>query len=212
MRVAELFHSVQGESSFAGRPCVFVRLAGCNLRCAYCDTPHAYADGVELTVDEVLDRVRGYGCGLVEITGGEPLFQPSTPELASRLCDAGYRVLVETNGSLDIAALDARCARVVDIKCPSSREAARFEPINLDRLTATDEVKLVIADEADYLFAVERLAAVRKRVPGITVLFAPVFGVLAPKTLVEWMLRDRLDARLNLQLHKYIWDPATRGV
>lgn len=212
MRISEIFQSIQGESSYAGRPCVFVRLTGCNLRCAHCDTRYAYEGGEKLSVSAILDRVRAFNCELVELTGGEPLLQASTPELALRLLDSGFRVLVETNGSLDISLLDSRCARIMDIKCPSSQEAASFDPENLLRLTPRDEVKLVVANEEDYAYARERLAEVRSAARGVTALLSPVFGELEPAVLVSWMLRDKLNARLNLQLHKYVWPPETRGV
>ncbi|MCP4715272.1 MAG: radical SAM protein, partial [Deltaproteobacteria bacterium] len=152
MKVNEIFYSIQGESSYAGYPCVFVRLTGCNLRCSYCDTRYAYDEGEDCTEEQVLERIAAYGCSLVEITGGEPLLQPDTPGLISRLLDRGCRVLLETNGSMDIGSVDRRCVRIVDIKCPSSGEAGRNDEANLARLTAQDEVKFVIGTREDFDF------------------------------------------------------------
>jgi 7-carboxy-7-deazaguanine synthase len=212
MRVFEIFHSIQGESSQAGLPCVFVRLTGCNLRCAFCDTQYAYEGGVKMSLGAILDTVRSMNCELVEITGGEPLLQAATPELALRLLDSGFRVLVETNGSFDISLLDSRCSRIMDIKCPSSGEMGSFDPENIRRLTPRDEVKFVLANEEDYSYARECLNELGNAAPRVVALLSPAFGTLAPSTLVSWMLRDKLRARLNLQLHKYVWPPETRGV
>ena len=216
LRVNEIFHSIQGESSYAGWPCVFVRLTGCNLRCTYCDTRYAYEEGSEMSVSEILDRVRAFRCRLVEVTGGEPLIQDETPQLVSGLLRRGYTVLVETNGSRDISLLDRECIKIVDFKCPSSGEAERNDLDNIRRLGENDEVKLVIGTREDYEFARElaelihgaRGAGGRRK----TVHFSPVLGVLEPRALAEWLLSDGLDVRLNLQLHKYIWDPEQRGV
>jgi 7-carboxy-7-deazaguanine synthase len=222
LRVNEIFHSIQGESSYAGWPCVFVRLTGCNLRCTYCDTRYAYDEGGEMNVSEILDRVRAFRCRLVEVTGGEPLIQHETPHLVSGLLRRGHTVLVETNGTRDISLLDRECIKIVDFKCPSSGEAERNDLENIQRLGESDEVKLVIGTREDYEFArdladlihgARGLDELRGHIgPGKTVHFSPVLGVLEPKTLAEWLLSDRLDVRLNLQLHKYIWDPGLRGV
>lgn len=213
MLVNEVFHSIQGESTFTGWPCAFVRLTGCNLRCAYCDTRYAYTEGVERGVEDLVRQVLGFGCGLAEVTGGEPLLQEETPFLARRLLEEGLRVLVETNGSFDIDRLDSRCVRIVDFKGPSSGEERANDYGNLKRLTPRDEVKLVIGSVEDYSFAVGILE--RLRVEGAkpgAVHFSPVYGGVDPAELAAWMLRDRLNVRLNLQLHKVIWGPDRRGV
>ena len=213
LRVNEVFYSIQGESSYAGLPCAFVRLTGCNLRCSYCDTRYAYDDGTDLTVKAVIDQVSSYRCRLVEITGGEPLIQSETPELVSILLQEGHEVLMETNGSLDISMVDPRCVKIMDIKCPSSGQADKNDLNNLKRLSEQDEIKFVIGSRGDYGFAKELMIrhgltlATRKKI-----LFSSVFDKLLPRTLVEWILEDHLDVRFQLQLHKYIWDPRQRGV
>ncbi|GAB6095551.1 7-carboxy-7-deazaguanine synthase QueE [Desulfatiferula olefinivorans] len=210
--VNEIFHSIQGESIHAGRPCVFVRLTGCNLRCRYCDTAYAYDEGRLLPLEQIVDQVSSFGCGLVEITGGEPLLQTETPRLAARLLDLGYEVLIETNGSRDIGSLDSRCVRIVDMKCPSSGEEPRNDYGNLSRLTPRDQLKFVMADAADYAYARKILRERRPAVPPSQILFSPVTGVLNPALLARWILTDGLDVRLHLQLHAVIWPDATRGV
>jgi 7-carboxy-7-deazaguanine synthase len=214
LRVNEVFRSIQGESTRAGWPCAFVRLTGCNLRCAYCDTRYAYDEGEDLAIEDILARVGALGCRLVEVTGGEPLLQAGTPDLVLALLERGHDVLVETNGSLDIGLVDPAAVRIVDFKCPSSGEAGSFDPANLDRLTPGDELKLVVAGRQDYLFARGLIAGLERRTTwhGIAVNLSPAFGVLAAADLSAWMLADRLQARLNLQLHKHIWPPETRGV
>jgi 7-carboxy-7-deazaguanine synthase len=213
LKVNEIFYSIQGESSFAGRPCVFIRLTGCNLRCSYCDTAYAYEEGEELPIEDLLSRVASYECPLVEITGGEPLLQDETPLLIARLLDTGFRVLLETNGSLDISLVDGRCTRILDIKCPGSGEVESNDWNNLSRLTKADEIKFVLSDHDDYAFARSVLA--RPDFPsGLIeeIHFSPVPGKLAPRTLADWLLKDRLPVRLHLQLHKIIWGPEARGV
>lgn len=213
LKVNEIFHSIQGESSFAGRPCVFVRLTGCNLRCKWCDTPYAYEAGEHMEISDIVDKISKYNCRLVEITGGEPLLQRQTPELITALLDQAFTVLLETNGTLDIGVVDDRCIRIVDIKCPSSGESGKNRSGNLALLTVQDEIKFVIADRQDYEYAKSMLTARGAgRNTGKPPLFSPVFGIMAAKTLAEWMLQDRLDARLQVQLHKVIWDPRKRGV
>jgi 7-carboxy-7-deazaguanine synthase len=214
IRVNEIFYSIQGESSHAGWPCVFVRLAGCNLRCAYCDTRYAYDEGALMTIEHISAGVRAFNCLLVEVTGGEPLIQEETPLLVESLLSEGFRVLVETNGSCDISLLDPRCARIVDIKCPSSGEQDANDYDNLERLSGNDELKFVVAERRDYEFArdlARRVQSAHARM-AIPVNFSPVFGSLAPRALAEWILDDRLQARLNVQLHKVIWGPDARGV
>lgn len=211
LRVHEVYYSLQGESTFAGRPCVLVRLTGCQMRCRWCDTEHAFYEGDWHTVDEVIDEVGGHGCPLVELTGGEPLLQPGALPLMERLCDAGYEVLLETGGGLDISGVDPRVRRVLDVKCPGSGEADANRWQNLELLTGRDEVKFVLAGEADYRWAVDvvRRHDLAARCP---VHFSPVHGELAPTELAAWVLRDRLAVRVSLQLHKLLWGAETRGV
>ena len=211
MRITEIFHSIQGESSYVGQPCVFVRLTGCPLRCTWCDTDYAFYGGQERSIDDVLAQVLDYGCPLVEVTGGEPLVQPDCLPFITRLCDAGYRVLLETSGTIDIEPVDPRAHVILDVKCPGSGMTDRMHWPNLSRLAAKDEAKFVLADRADYDWAREILAqyGVTVRCP---VLFSPVFGSLAVGTLADWILADKLPVRLQIQLHKYIWSPDLRGV
>ncbi len=206
LRVTEIFHSLQGETSRAGRPTVFVRLTGCPLRCGYCDTAYAFQGGESLSQDEVLARVALHGSALVCVTGGEPLAQRGTPALLTALCDAGYDVSLETSGALDIRPVDARVSRIVDIKTPGSGEMERNLWQNLDVLNARDELKFVLTDEADYEWAREMLRS-RDLAARCPVLFSPVHGSNA-RQLAEWILRDRLPVRLQLQLHKLLWDDA----
>jgi 7-carboxy-7-deazaguanine synthase len=210
--VNELFYSIQGESSYAGFPCVFIRLTGCNLRCSYCDTAYAYRDGNFMSLDQILEQVSAYSCPLVEITGGEPLIQEETPELAQRLLAAGYRVLIETNGSLDISSIDARCVKIVDFKCPSSGMEKKNDFGNLDRLSRHDEIKFVVGGKKDYGFAKGVYYAIRSKGLNNPVHFSPVFGRLSLRRLAEWILHDHLEARLSPQLHKIIWPSSARGV
>jgi 7-carboxy-7-deazaguanine synthase len=214
LRVNEIFYSIQGESSYAGRPCAFVRLTGCNLRCSYCDTQYAYDEGNYLDLTEIMDRVRSFSCTLVEVTGGEPLIQEETPVLIEALLDLGLTVLLETNGSRSISTVDQRCTKIVDFKCPSSGEADSNDLGNIARLQPHDEIKFVLGDREDYRYAKKLTGFIHKRSPywTNTVFFSPVFGKLAPRELAEWMLADHIRARLSLQLHKYIWPPDKRGV
>lgn len=213
LKVNEIFYSIQGESSYAGRPCVFVRLSGCNLRCSYCDSRYAYHTGEKLWIDEILDRVASYDCPLVEVTGGEPLIQKETPLLVRDLIEKGFEVLMETNGSQDIGQVDKRCVKIVDIKCPSSGEDQKNDLENLTRLTNKDEIKLVIGDRGDYEYArnvlslMDQDAFVMDRAH-----FSPIFGKLEPKVLAKWILEDHLSVRIHLQLHKIIWGHKQKGV
>ncbi len=211
IRVTEIFHSIQGESTYAGRPCLFVRLTGCPLRCTWCDTAYAFHGGRDMTVDEIVAEARTYECPLVEVTGGEPLSQPGSPELLSRLCDEGFEVLLETSGAIDTTAVDRRVHVILDVKCPGSGMTDRMHWPNLERLTSKDEAKFVIKDRADYEWAREVVSreALPMRCP---VLFSPVFGELELRQLAEWVLADKLRVRFQVQLHKYIWSPETRGV
>jgi 7-carboxy-7-deazaguanine synthase len=211
--VNEIFYSIQGESSFAGRPCVFIRLTGCNLRCDYCDTQYAYHEGDELDIAGILDKIAAYKCPLVEVTGGEPLIQKDTPALIYSLLEEGYEVLLETNGSLATAEIDKRCVKIIDIKCPSSGEHEKCDPDILASLSDKDEVKFVVGDRKDYEYAKEMLAIMRRKpLSRNTAHFSPVFEKMDPRVLAEWILEDHLDAELNLQIHKFIWDPERRGV
>lgn len=213
LKVNEIFYTIQGESSYSGRPCVFIRLTGCNLRCSYCDTQYAYTQGEALEIDDIVGRVASYKCHLVEVTGGEPLMQMETPDLIYRLLAKGFKTLMETNGSRDISQVDDRCVKIVDVKCPCSGQTSHNDLGNLDRLTDHDEVKFVIADRDDYEYAKQILNLMdpnlcRKN----PVHFSPAFGRMAPKTLAAWILEDHLDVRLHLQVHKIIWSPDRRGV
>jgi 7-carboxy-7-deazaguanine synthase len=212
LTVNEIFHSIQGESTHAGRPCVFVRLTACDLRCSWCDTPYAFTEGHKMSVDEVLDRVREYNCDVVEITGGEPLLQKDVYPLLDRLLDEGRTVMIETGGHLSAEEVPAGVVRVMDVKCPGSGEAGSMHWPNLDRLRASDEIKFVIKDRADYEYARGVVAERDLSTRCAAVLFSPVHGVLSPKELAEWILADRLPVRLQLQAHKYIWGSETRGV
>jgi 7-carboxy-7-deazaguanine synthase len=211
LRVTEIFASIQGESTHAGLPFAFVRLTGCNLRCRYCDTTYAYDGGEELPVETILDRVKAFGLSRVAVTGGEPLIQDNAFGLVKKLLDRGYTVLVETNGAVSLAPLDPRAVKVMDVKCPSSGEAAKMAWGNFSVLTPQDEVKFVIADAADYDYAKSVVAKYRTGVP-FKALFSPAFGLMPPDRLANWIVADRLDVRFQLQLHKVVWDPATRGV
>ncbi len=210
LQVCETFLSIQGESSHAGWPCAFVRLTGCNLRCRYCDTAYAYEGGAARSVDDIVAEVRATRCRRVEITGGEPLLQSETPELAAGLTELGLTVLVETNGSLDIRVLPPQVIAIVDMKGPSSGEQDRMDLGNLTRLRGRDEVKFVLADRADYAHMLELLPRIDPT--RNTVNASPQFGVLSPQELAAWILADGLDVRLNLQQHKHIWPPDKRGV
>jgi 7-carboxy-7-deazaguanine synthase len=212
LTVNEIFYSIQGESSLAGRPCVFVRLTACDLRCSWCDTPYAFYEGRKMSVDEVVGVVEGYECPLVEITGGEPLLQDEVYDLMNRLLDSGRTVMLETGGHRPITRVPAAVLKIVDVKCPGSGEADQNHWANLDALAPHDEVKFVVKDRSDYEFArdVIRRHALADRAPAV--LMSPVHGVLDPKTLSEWILEDHLPVRLQMQLHKYIWSPTRRGV
>lgn len=209
LKVAELFTSIQGESAYAGRPCAFVRLAGCDLDCRWCDAPYARAGGEERSLDDILAWTSATGLPLVMVTGGEPLIQTETPALVAGLLAAGMTVLVETNGGSDVNLLPAGAVRIVDVKCPGSGEEGSFDWDNAAKLVPADSVKFVLADRADYEFA---KAAVQRLPRAPEKLLSPVFGRLDACDLVAWMLEDRLDARLNLQIHKFVWGPDATGV
>ncbi len=227
LRVSEIYKSIQGESTHAGRVCTFIRLAGCNLRCAYCDTPYALSavSGEWWNIEDILARVRELGTGLVELTGGEPLLQKATPALAARLLDEGFEVLIETSGSFDIDVLPSGVKRIMDVKGPCSGEIESLRQENLEKLQARDEVKFVLHDREEYEWA-RGFLATHQLDSRCTVLFSPVFANsvpvapyrkpvdtgLAPKELAAWILEDNLPVRLQLQQHKYIWSPEARGV
>lgn len=204
LRVTEIFHSLQGESTRAGLPTVFIRLAGCPLRCRWCDTTYAFAGGEPLTIAAILDRVATYGCPTVCVTGGEPLAQPHCLALLTALCDAGYAVSLETSGALDISGVDPRVVRIVDLKAPDSGECTKNRWGNLDCLRPSDEIKFVLASRADYEWAKSALAE-RRLETLCPVLFSPVWDTLPPAELAEWILADRLPVRFQLQLHKVLW-------
>lgn len=212
LTINEIFHSIQGESTHAGRPCVFVRLTACDLRCSWCDTPYAFTEGQKASVDDVVAEVERMGCKLVEITGGEPLLQKDVYSLMERLVESGHTVMLETGGHLSIADVPAPVIRVVDVKCPGSGESEKNYWPNLDLLTKRDEVKFVIRDRGDYEFARDVVAKHTLVERAGAVLFSPVHGVLAPKDLAAWILADGLEVRLQLQAHKYIWGADVRGV
>lgn len=211
LKINEIFFSIQGESSFAGRPCVFVRLSACNLRCSYCDTEYAFYEGKDHTLETIVEEVKGYDCKLVEITGGEPLLQKNVHNLMQQLCDLGLTVLLETGGHMPIVEVDPRVHRIMDLKCPSSGESDKMHWDNLSVLNKKDEVKFVVADQDDYQWATD---IIRKNnlTTKCTVLISPVFGKMDNQQLAEWILEDQLDVRFQVQMHKMIWDPQTRGV
>ncbi len=217
LRVTEIFHSIQGESTWAGLPCTFVRLTGCPLRCTWCDTTYAFQGGERMTLDEIVARVEGIGTRLVELTGGEPLVHAGAFELARRLLDRGYTVLVETSGAMDVAPLDGRVHKIMDLKCPGSGETERNLWSNLEHLGRGDELKFVLADRTDYEWARQVIHArgLDERVRAGTlaaILFSPVWDALDLQDLAAWILEDRLPVRYQIQLHKLIWGPAARGV
>ena len=211
MKVCEIFASIQGESTYAGLPCIFVRMTGCNLRCKYCDTTYAYDQGSEMTVEDIIDAVRCFGFNLVEITGGEPLLQKDTGALISLLLNMEFKVMVETNGSADIGDIDRRATIIMDVKTPGSGMSDSVRIENIALLKKSDELKFVITDKVDYDWAramVRQFSLLEK----CTVLFSPVYGKLEPLELSKWIIADKLPVRINLQLHKYIYSPDQRGV
>ena len=209
-KVNEIFYSIQGESSFSGIPFVFVRLAGCNLRCTYCDTRYAYEEGEEKTVEQIFKEIKKYKCHYVEITGGEPLIQGETPFLIDFLIDKGFNVLLETNGTKDISVISNKATIIMDIKCPSSGESGKIDWDNLNRLEPKDEVKFVIAEKPDYDWA-KSVISDKKLKDKVKMLMSPVKEKLDPAELAQWILKDKLNVRLQLQLHKILWPLAIRG-
>jgi len=212
LTIHEIFYSIQGESTYAGRPCVFVRLTACDLRCSWCDTPYAFHEGHKRSLDDVLAEVDRLDCPLVEVTGGEPLLQDDVYPLMRSLLDRGSTVLLETGGHRSTADVPAAVVTILDVKCPGSGEAHRNDWSNLDRLRPHDEVKFVVQDREDYEFARDVITTRRLKARAAAVHLSPVHGVMDLRRLSEWVLADRLPARVQVQLHKYIWDPDTRGV
>jgi len=211
MRITEIFYSIQGESTFSGLPCVFIRTTGCNLRCTWCDTEYSFYGGVEMTLEEIAAKVESFGCNVVELTGGEPLLQKEIYALSERLLGLGYTVLLETGGSLDLSQLNPRVIKIMDLKCPGSGEVERNYWPNLEILQPHDQIKFVIKDRRDYEWTLEKMRT-HRLAERFQVLFSPVFHVMNYRTLAEWMLADRVRARFQVQLHKYIWPPEMRGV
>lgn len=210
MKIHEIYYSIQGESTFTGLPCIFVRTSGCHLRCTYCDTRHAYYAGSEMSLDDIVTEIQQFPANLVEITGGEPLLQPEINELATALLNYGYTVLCETSGAVDIDKIDQRVHRIVDIKTPGSGEVERNDWENLKRLTKRDEVKFVICDRNDFDWAVHIYHYYQ--LAQHTVLFSPSFAEMKNETLVNWILEAHIPVRFQVQLHKYVWHPETQGV
>lgn len=211
LKINEIYHSIQGESTKAGLPCVFVRLTYCNLRCSYCDTEYAFYEGYDKSVQGVIEEVKKYNCNLVEVTGGEPLVQKESLDLMKRLCDEGFEVLLETGGSLPIKDVDKRVRIILDLKCPSSKMMHKNLYENIDHLKPIDEVKFVIGTREDYEWSKEQIEKYKLN-EKFTVLFSVVFGELEPVILVNWILEDKLNVRYQLQMHKFIWQPDTKGV
>ena len=211
LKINEIFYSIQGESSLAGLPCIFIRLTYCNLRCAYCDTEYAFYEGTDYTIEEILAEIKKYNCKLVEVTGGEPLVQKEVLPLMKILCNSGYNVIIETGGSLSIKEIDKRVKIIMDLKCPSSKMAEKNLYENIDVLKLNDEVKFVIGNRQDYDWSKNVIIQYRLT-EKCSVLFSNVFEELKPIQLAEWILEDNLKVRFQIQMHKYIWDPKKRGV
>lgn len=212
LKINEIFHSIQGESTRAGLPCVFVRLTYCNIRCVYCDTEYAFYEGVDTPIDEIIEKVKSYECRLVEITGGEPLVQENVHVLMTRLCELGYEVMLETGGSLPIENVDKRVKVIMDLKTPYSKMEKKNRYENIPHLKSTDELKFVIGSREDYEWAKEILNKYDLVNKVEQVLFSPVFDKVENIELANWILEDKLNVRFQLQMHKYIWHPETRGV
>ncbi len=210
--ICEIFYSLQGESTFMGLPCIFIRLSGCNLNCSWCDTRYAQKESYSMTFEQILKKIAAFNCNMVEITGGEPLLQKDTPDLISLLLEKNYQVLLETNGSKILKNIDHDCIKIMDIKCPSSNEKKSFQMENINFLTEHDEVKFVIGSQKDYDYA---KTMIKNQLPDMAqdkIHLSPVFGRISPDTIAAWMLEDNLHVRLSLQQHKIIWHPDKRGV
>lgn len=211
LKVNEIFHSIQGEGSRSGFPCVFIRLTFCNLRCTYCDTEYAFYEGSDMSINEIMNQIKKYNCDLVEVTGGEPLLQDESEVLLKELCDSGYEVMLETGGSLSIEKVDKRVKKIIDFKCPSSKMDTKNNYDNINFLDPTDEVKFVVGDKEDYEWS-KNLISKYKLNNKCEILFSAVFGKLDYRELAEWILKDNLKVRFQVQLHKHIWQPDKRGV
>lgn len=213
LRVTEIFHSIQGESTHAGRACTFVRLTGCPMRCTWCDSEYTFTGGEHFTIEQIMQQVRDFGCGLVEVTGGEPLAQREAFELIRQLCNEEYEVLIETGGYVSTTGVDERAKVILDIKCPASGEAERNDWSNLERLRSDrDEVKFVIADASDWEFAKKTIEKYELETRANAILISPAWGLIDLQDLAEWLTESGLNVRMQLQLHKYIWGPDVRGV
>ncbi len=212
LNICEIFYSLQGESTYAGLPCVFVRLSGCNLNCSWCDTQYADQTCIAMTFDQIIARIETYNCNLIEVTGGEPLLQKDTPEFISYLINKKYHVLLETNGSQSIQYIHPACIKVVDIKCPTSDESQSFLKENIHHLTPNDEVKFVVGSKKDYHFARSIIESDLTHISQNKIHLSPVFGAVQPEELAAWIIEDNLHARLSLQQHKIIWGPDKQGV
>ncbi len=211
LKINEIFYSIQGESTLAGLPCIFIRLTYCNLRCSYCDTEYAFTEGADYSFEEIINEIKKYNCQLVEITGGEPLVQSETHSLIKMLCNLGYEVMIETGGSLSIKEIDQRVKVIMDLKCPSSKMSHKNLYENINYLKQNDEVKFVIGNREDYDWAKNMVDKYSMR-GKCSILFSNVFAELEPAQLAEWILQDNLKVRLQMQMHKYIWEPTKRGV
>jgi 7-carboxy-7-deazaguanine synthase len=211
LKITEIYRSIQGESTWSGLPCTFVRLTGCNLRCSWCDTEYGFFGGKKMSIDDVFQEIEKLNCPLVELTGGEPLLQPKVALLADRLLDAGYQVLVETGGHMDIDIVSSRAVRIVDMKCPASEMTDKNDYKNLERVTNQDEIKFVIQNKEDFIWA-EALIKQYKLESKCTVILSPVFGVMAPLELTDLLLESGLNVRMQMQLHKLLWSPDKTGV
>ena len=212
LNICEIFYSLQGESTFSGLPCIFVRLSGCNLNCSWCDTRYAEEDSFPLSLDQILTKIGAYNCNLVEITGGEPLLQEATPALIALLLEKQYQVLLETNGSLSMQHIPEPCIKIMDIKCPSSNESQSFLQENIDYIGKKDEIKFVIGSMEDYEFAKSMIENELSKISQKKIHLSPVFGRISPESLAQRIIEDNLHARLSLQQHKIIWTPDKRGV
>jgi 7-carboxy-7-deazaguanine synthase len=212
LTINEIYHSIQGESTWVGQPCVFVRLTFCDLRCNYCDTEYAFYEGKKQALQEIVESVQAFHCPLVEITGGEPLLQRNVLVLMSTLCDAGSTVLLETSGAHDISKVDPRVHRIMDLKTPGSGEVDKNLWSNIDHLTSRDEVKFVMGSREDYEWSRDKVQRYDLSLRCHAVLFSPIFGRIDPREIVEWILADNLEVRFQLQMHKFIWSPTQRGV
>jgi len=211
LMINEIYYSIQGESSYTGKPCIFIRLTYCNLRCSYCDSEYTFHDGKELTIEKIIEKIKKYPCELVEVTGGEPLFQKDCILLLKRLIEEKYKVLLETSGSLPIKNVPKRVINIIDFKCPSSKMMKKNLWENINYIKQNDEIKFVIENKEDYNWAKERITEY-DLTEKCTVLMSPTYEKIEPKKIVEWILKDNLDVRFQIQLHKEIWDPNKKGV